>query len=50
MITQQETSNDYNKVYKLIKEAVVSSKHIAGNEQDLLVTLKKARPFFLNYH
>lgn len=37
---------DYNEVYKLIKEAFVSSKHIDGNEQDLVVALKKSDAIF----
>ena len=45
MIIQQETSNDYNEVYKLIKEAFASSKHADGNEQDLVVELRKSDAF-----
>ena len=45
MIIQQETLNDYNEVYKLIKEAFASSEHADGNEQDLVVALRKSDAF-----
>ena len=45
MIIQQETSNDYNEVYELIKEAFASDEHADGNEQDLVVELRKSDAF-----
>ena len=45
MIIQQETLNDYNEVYKLIKEAFASGEHADGNEQDLVVALRKSDAF-----
>ena len=45
MIIQQETSNDYNEVYELIKEAFASGEHADGNEQDLVVALRKSDAF-----
>ena len=50
MIIQQETSNDYNEVYELIKEAFASDEHADGNEQDLVVELRKSDAFIRNYH
>ena len=45
MIIQQETLNDYNEVYELIKEAFASGEHADGNEQDLVVALRKSDAF-----
>ena len=41
MIIRQETIQDHAKVYQLIQEAFASAEHADGNEQDLVVALRK---------
>lgn len=45
MIIRQETSRDYEVVYHLIKEAFATAEHRDGNEQDLVVALRKGDSF-----
>ncbi|MDO4439427.1 MAG: N-acetyltransferase [Eubacteriales bacterium] len=45
MIIRQEKPEDYNEVYKLIKEAFESAEHSDGNEQELVVELRKSNSF-----
>lgn len=45
MLVRQETSNDYNEVYNLVKEAFATAEHRDGNEQDLVVSLRKSESF-----
>lgn len=45
MQIRQETSKDYNEVYNLIKEAFATAEHRDGNEQDLVVALRKGEAF-----
>ena len=42
---RQETPDDYDLVYDLIKEAFESAEHADGNEQDLVVDLRKSDAF-----
>ena len=35
MVIRQETPNDYNEIYDLVKEAFATADHADGNEQDL---------------
>ena len=45
MLIRQETSNDYNDVYNLIKEAFATAEHSDGNEQDLVEALRNGDAF-----
>lgn len=45
MIIRQENVNDYKEVYKLITEAFETAEHADGNEQDLVVALRKGNAF-----
>ncbi len=45
MIIRQETQSDYNEVYDVIKLAFSSADHADGNEQDLVVALRKCDEF-----
>ena len=45
MIIRQERPEDYEAVYQLIKEAFASAGHSDGNEQDLVVALRKSKSF-----
>lgn len=45
MQIRQETSKDYNEVYNLVKEAFATAEHRDGNEQDLVVALRKGEAF-----
>lgn len=45
MLIRQETSNDYKEVYELITEAFATAEHADGNEQDLVVALRKGNAF-----
>lgn len=45
MIIRQETSKDYDKVFALVKEAFETAEHSDGNEQDLVVALRKGDSF-----
>lgn len=45
MIIRQETSQDYNEVYDVIKEAFKEAEHRDGTEQDLVAALRKGDSF-----
>ncbi len=45
MLIRQETSNDYEKVYYVVKQAFASAEHSDGNEQDLVEALRKSSAF-----
>lgn len=45
MLIRQETSEDYKEVYELITEAFADAEHADGNEQDLVVALRKGNAF-----
>ena len=42
---RKENKNDYNEVYNVIKKAFETAEHSDGNEQDLVVRLRKSRAF-----
>ena len=42
---RQENKKDYNEVYNVIKTAFASAEHSVGNEQDLVVALRKSKNF-----
>lgn len=45
MLIRQETFSDYNEVYELIAEAFATAEHSDGNEQDLVVALRRGNAF-----
>ena len=45
MLIRQETVEDQEKVYELITQAFASAEHADGNEQDLVVALRKGESF-----
>lgn len=45
MLIRQETFSDYKKIYELIAEAFATAEHADGNEQDLVVALRKGNAF-----
>ncbi|MBO1305580.1 N-acetyltransferase [Enterococcus sp. 669A] len=45
IVIRQETQNDYDEVYKLIAEAFATTEHADGNEQYLVVDLRKGDGF-----
>ncbi|MCI8405236.1 MAG: N-acetyltransferase [Clostridia bacterium] len=45
MNIRQEKMADYDKVYKIIKKSFESAEHSDGNEQDLVVELRKSKSF-----
>lgn len=45
MLIRQETINDHEEVYHLIIEAFATAEHADGNEQDLVVSLRKGDAF-----
>lgn len=45
MIIRQETENDYKDIYQLVKTAFETAEHADGNEQDLVVALRKSTAF-----
>lgn len=45
MIIRQERPEDYDAVYHVVKEAFVNTKHTDGNEQNLVVQLRKSKSF-----
>ena len=47
MLIRQETANDYNAVYNLIKDAFASAEHLDGTEQNLVEALRKNREAFI---
>lgn len=47
MVIRQETINDYDQVYNLIKESFSTAEHSDGNEQDLVVALRNNKEVFI---
>lgn len=47
MFIRQEKVEDYNEVYKLIKDAFETAEHADGNEQDLVEALRKNKDAFI---
>lgn len=45
MEIRQETKNDYEAVYDLVREAFATAEHYDGNEQDLVVALRCGESF-----
>lgn len=45
MLIRQEIEKDYNDIYELITEAFKTAEHADGNEQDLVVALRKGTAF-----
>lgn len=45
MIIRQEKSNDYGIIYSVIKNAFDSAEHADGNEQDLVIALRKSENY-----
>ena len=45
MVIRQETPEDYEEVYQLIKDAFASAEHADGNEQDLVAALRGSSAF-----
>lgn len=45
MTLRQENPNDYSAVYDLVKSAFATAEHSNGNEQDLVVALRKSKAF-----
>ena len=45
MNIRQERREDHDAVYQVIKEAFASAEHSDGNEQDLVVALRKSKAF-----
>ena len=45
LIIRQERLEDYDEVYHVVKEAFKSAEHSDGNEQDLVVELRKSKSF-----
>lgn len=45
MYIRKETPNDYSAVYLVIKSAFESTEHADGNEQDLVVALRKGKAY-----
>lgn len=45
MFIRQEQPDDYDKVYNVIKKAFSEAKHSDGNEQELVIALRKSKSF-----
>lgn len=45
MLIRQEQNKDYEEIYALIKDAFASAEHADGNEQDLVVALRKGTAY-----
>lgn len=45
MLIRQERSEDYESIYGLITEAFSNAEHADGNEQDLVVALRKGKSY-----
>lgn len=45
MIVRQERLEDYDEVYRVVKEAFKSAEYADGNEQDLVAELRKSKAF-----
>lgn len=50
MIIRQERLEDYDEVYHVVKEAFKSAEHSDGNEQDLVVELRKSKSFNVHHN
>lgn len=42
---RQETESDFDAVYNVVKEAFANAEHTSGDEQDLVVRLRKSEAF-----
>ncbi len=42
---RQENKEDYDEAYKVVKEAFETADHSDGNEQNLVVSLRKSKHF-----
>ena len=47
MLVRQETANDYNAVYNLIRDAFASEEHSDGTEPNLVEALRKNKEAFI---
>lgn len=45
MLIRQETKKDHEEIYNLVKTAFLSAEHSDGNEQDLVISLRKGKSF-----
>lgn len=45
LVIRQENVNDYEQVYNIIKTAFEKAEHSDGNEQDLVIALRKSNSF-----
>jgi len=45
MLIRQEQLNDYDYVYDVVKKAFLNAEHSDGNEQELVVALRKSNSF-----
>ena len=45
MLIRKETNKDYDIVYNIVKKAFATAEHSDGNEQDLVVALRKGESF-----
>ncbi len=45
MLIRQATPSDYDEIYNLITNAFMTAEHADGNEQDLVVALRKGEAF-----
>lgn len=45
LVIRQENVNDYEQVYNVIKTAFEKAEHSDGNEQDLVIALRKSNSF-----
>lgn len=45
MLIREETKNDYETVYEIVKKAFASAEHADGNEQDLVEALRKGEAY-----
>ena len=47
MVIRQEKAEDYEAVYHVVQEAFQNAEHTDGNEQNLVVALRKSKAFIL---
>lgn len=45
IVIREEKEEDFKKVYEIVKESFKSAEHCDGNEQDLVVALRKGKSF-----
>lgn len=45
IIIRKEVEKDYDEIYKLVKQAFLSAEHSDGDEQDLVVRLRKSEDY-----